>query len=92
MILRQLRLNRRDDSVEQIPEIERHSRFFERTAAGVDPSKLTQQHIRDAVKLAKDEGVDVTRWLRARMLITTLASVAEARHPNAHQVRRFALR
>ena len=53
---------------------------FERTVAGLDPSKLTQQHIIDAVKLAKDEGIDVTRWLRARMLITTLGPVAEAGH------------
>jgi hypothetical protein len=52
---------------------------FERTVAGVDPSKLTQQHIIDAVKLAKDEGVDVMPWVRARMLITTLGPVAEAR-------------
>lgn len=51
---------------------------FERTVAGLDPSKLTQQHIIDAVKLAKEEGIDITRWLRARMLITTLGPVAEA--------------
>jgi hypothetical protein len=57
---------------------------FDRTTAGVDPSKLTKQHIVDALKLAKDEGVDVTRWLRARMLISTLASVAEARHTGRH--------
>jgi hypothetical protein len=53
---------------------------YERTAAGIDPSKLTQQHIIDAVKLAKDEGIDVTRWVRARMLITTLGPVAEAQY------------
>jgi hypothetical protein len=53
---------------------------FDRTTQGVDPSKLTKQHIVDALKLAKDEGADVARWLRARMLISTLASVAEARH------------
>jgi hypothetical protein len=53
---------------------------FNRTTEGVDPTKLTKQHIVDALKLAKDEGADVARWLRARMLISTLASVAEARH------------
>jgi hypothetical protein len=54
--------------------------LFDRTTAGVDRSKLTKQHIVDALKLAKEEGVDFTRWLRARMLIATLASVAEAKH------------
>jgi len=53
---------------------------FNRVAKDIEPDKLTKQHIIDAVKLAKDEGTDVTRWLRARMLISTLASVAEAQH------------
>jgi hypothetical protein len=53
---------------------------FNRAAQGVDPSKLTKQHIVDAIKLAKDDGVDIAPWLRARMLISTLASVAEAKH------------
>jgi hypothetical protein len=53
---------------------------FNRTTQGVDPSKLTKQHIVDALKVAKDEGIDVAPWLRARMLISTLASVAEAKH------------
>jgi hypothetical protein len=53
---------------------------FHRTTRGVDPSKLTKQHMVDGFKLAKDEGADVARWLRASMLISTLASVAEANH------------
>jgi hypothetical protein len=31
VILMQLRLDRRDDSIQQIPEFERHGSFFERT-------------------------------------------------------------
>jgi hypothetical protein len=54
--------------------------IFNRVAKDIEPNKLTKQHIIDAVRLAKEEGVDVTRWLRARMLISTLGSVAEARH------------
>jgi hypothetical protein len=53
---------------------------FNRTTQGIDPSKLTKQHIVEALKLAKEEGADVERWLRARMLISTLASAAEANH------------
>ncbi len=53
---------------------------FDRTTQGVDPNKITKQHIVDALKVAKSEGVDLTRWLRARMLISTLASAAEAKH------------
>ncbi len=53
---------------------------FDRTTAGLDKANLTKQHIVDALKVAKKEGVDITPWLRARMLISTLASVAEARH------------
>jgi hypothetical protein len=53
---------------------------FDRTTQGVDPNKLTKQHIVDAIKIAKNEGVGLTRWLRARMLISTLASAAEAKH------------
>jgi hypothetical protein len=41
---------------------------------------LTKQHIVDAIRLAKDDGLDVAPWLRARMLISTLASAAEAKH------------
>jgi hypothetical protein len=54
--------------------------IFNRTTEGLDPSELIKQHIVDAIKLAKDEGIDVAPWLRARMLISTLASVAEAKH------------
>jgi hypothetical protein len=53
---------------------------FNRAIEGVDLSKLTKQHIVDAIKLAKDDGLDVRPWLRARMLISTLASAAEAKH------------
>jgi hypothetical protein len=53
---------------------------FDRSTQGMDPSKLTKQHIVEAIKLAKDDGLDVAPWLRARMLISTLASVAEAKH------------
>jgi len=53
---------------------------FSRVTKDVEPNKLTNEQMIDAVQLAKDEGVDITRWLRARMLISTLASAAEARH------------
>src|SRR5260221_7144557 len=53
---------------------------FNRATLGVDPGKLTKQHIVDAIELAKNEGLDVAPWLRARMLISTLASAAEAQH------------
>jgi hypothetical protein len=53
---------------------------FDRTTQGVDQNKLTKQHIVDALKIAKDVGADVTRWLRARMLISTLVSAAQANH------------
>jgi hypothetical protein len=53
---------------------------FNRATQGIDPNKLTKQHIVEALKIAQDEGADVARWLRARMLISTLASVAEAKH------------
>jgi hypothetical protein len=58
---------------------ELHSVFI-RITKDIEPNKLTQQHIIDAVKLAKNEGIDIIRWLRARMLITTLGPVAEAAH------------
>jgi hypothetical protein len=60
--------------------------IFNRTTQGVDPNKLTKQHIVDALKVAKDEGADVARWLRARMLTSTLASAAEAKHSGRQAV------
>jgi hypothetical protein len=54
--------------------------IFNRITQGVDPNKLTKQYIVEALKVAKNEGADVARWLRARMLMSTLASAAEAKH------------
>jgi hypothetical protein len=53
---------------------------FDRTVEGLEQSSLTKRHIVEALALARTEGLDVDRWLRARMLISTLASVAEAKH------------
>jgi hypothetical protein len=49
-----------------------------RTAAITDRKAITNGEIRDALTVARSEGIDVDRWLKARMLIMTLASVAEA--------------
>jgi hypothetical protein len=53
---------------------------FNRTVEGIPQASLTKQHIVEALATARKEGVDVERWLRARMLISTLASVAEAKY------------
>lgn len=49
-----------------------------RTAAVADRNAITDEEIRGAFTVARSEGIDVDRWLRARLLIITLASVAEA--------------
>jgi hypothetical protein len=54
--------------------------IFDRITQNVDPNRITKQYIVDTLKVAKTEGVDLTQWLRARMLISTLASAAEAKH------------
>jgi hypothetical protein len=54
--------------------------IFDRTIAGTDRNAITEQHINDALAVARSEGIDVDRWLKARMLIMTLASGAEAMH------------
>jgi hypothetical protein len=54
--------------------------IFDRTVAGTDRNAITKQHIKDTFAAARSEGIDVDRWLRARMLIMTLASGAEAMH------------
>jgi uncharacterized protein (UPF0335 family) len=51
-----------------------------RTAAVTDRKTITNDEIRDAFTVARSEGIDVDRWLKARMLIMTLASGAEAMH------------
>jgi hypothetical protein len=53
---------------------------FDRMVKGLAPGSLTKKHIVDAIAVAKAEGIDVLPWLRARMLISTLASSAEAKH------------
>jgi hypothetical protein len=54
--------------------------IFDRTVASTDRNAITKQHIKDALAVARSEGIDVDRWLRARVLIMTLASMAEAMH------------
>jgi hypothetical protein len=54
--------------------------IFHRTVRGIDQATITKKYIMDALAVARSEGVDVDRWLRARMLISTLASAAEAIH------------
>jgi hypothetical protein len=41
-------------------------------------SELAHDNIVGVIKAAVDRGLDVTRWIRARLLITTLGPVAEA--------------
>jgi hypothetical protein len=53
---------------------------FDRMVKDLGIASFTKKHIVDAIALAKAEGIDVLRWLRARMLISTLASSAEAKH------------
>jgi hypothetical protein len=53
---------------------------IDRTAAVTGRNSITNEEIRDAFTVARSEGIDVDRWLRARLLIMTLASVAEAMH------------
>lgn len=48
------------------------------TPAASDRKVITNEEIRDAFTVARSEGIDVDRWLKARLLIMTLASVAEA--------------
>lgn len=52
--------------------------IFNRTVTGIDRSAITKQSIVEALAVARSDGIDVDRWLRARMLISTLASAAEA--------------
>jgi hypothetical protein len=52
---------------------------LDRSVAGVPKDKLTKQYIVEAIAQARHEGIDVERWLRARMLISVLASAAEAK-------------
>jgi hypothetical protein len=54
--------------------------IFDRTVMGIDRSTITKQYIVDTLAVARSAGIDVDRWLRARMLISTLASAAEAMH------------
>jgi hypothetical protein len=53
---------------------------IDRTAAVTGRNSITNEEIREAFTVARSEGIDVDRWLRARLLIMTLASVAEAMH------------
>lgn len=53
---------------------------FDRMVEGMKQSSFTKKHIVEALALARADGIDVDSWLRARMLITTLASAAEAKH------------
>jgi hypothetical protein len=49
-----------------------------REAAG--RNEITDPEVKDFFTAARSDGIDVDRWLRARLLIMTLASVAEAKH------------
>jgi hypothetical protein len=51
---------------------------IKRMAVVTGRNEITDVEIRDAFAVARSEGIDVDRWLRARLLIMTLASVAEA--------------
>jgi hypothetical protein len=53
---------------------------FKRIAAGVPPDQIDRQHITDAVSLARSEGADIEKWLRAKMLIAVFGSAAEAKY------------
>jgi hypothetical protein len=51
-----------------------------REAAVIGRNEITEQEVKDVFTAARTYGIDVDRWLRARLLIMTLASVAEAKH------------
>jgi len=53
---------------------------FDHMVRDLGTTTFTKKHIVDAIALAKADGIDVLGRLRARMLISTLASSAEAKH------------
>jgi hypothetical protein len=55
-------------------------RSFERTVAGIPKEQWVEKHFKAALSLARADGANVDEWLRGRMLMTVLASVAEAMH------------
>ncbi len=54
--------------------------MFNRETVAVPRDELKRQHLIDAIARARQEGIDVEPWLRARMLIFVFGSAAEARH------------
>ena len=62
--------------------------IFNRITQGVDPNKLTKQHIVEALKAAKDEGADVARWLtgRARATLAPCEGGRIDRHMTSPQI------
>jgi hypothetical protein len=53
---------------------------FKRITAGVPQQQIGRQHIADAITLARSEGANIEKWLRARMLIAVFGSAAEAKY------------
>ena len=53
---------------------------FKHITAGVPQDQISRQHIAEAVRLARSEGADIDKWLRAKLLIAVFASAAEAKH------------
>jgi hypothetical protein len=51
---------------------------IDRTAAVTGRNSITNEEIRHAFTVARSEGIEVDRWLRARLLIMTFASVHKA--------------
>jgi hypothetical protein len=54
--------------------------IFDRETVNIPRDALTEQHIVNTLRVARQNGVDVDRWLRSRMLIAVFGPAAEAKH------------
>jgi hypothetical protein len=60
--------------------IEHIDAALKRITAEVPRDQISRQHIIDAIGLARSEGANIEKWLRAKILIAVFASAAEAEH------------
>jgi hypothetical protein len=54
--------------------------LFKMTTEDVPRDQICTNHVIEAVRLAQSQGVDISDWLRASMLIAASGAAAEARH------------
>lgn len=52
---------------------------FNTVTANISSDQLGRNHIDEAIRVAEANGVDISNWLRARMLIAVFGAAAEAR-------------